>query len=180
MTYEQKRQERISRLNFDTDCGAYGRLFELENAYTNSRKTDIAEQNLTDNFIRFAPKEGTTKKRYIPAESKTNGGRIDELLNGNRAKYVIYKLHLEVSHKAGKRTAGYIEIRDIPAVVIPVGLFIKKLKEFNAIKAVNRNGEFDGYAIQVSSKKWFQWLTSYPVLWNKEIDYSEQMFVGLE
>lgn len=180
MTYEQKRQERISRLNFETDCGAYGRLFELENAYQNSRKTDIAEQNLTDNFIRFVPKEGTTKKRYIPAESKTNGGRVDELLNGNRAKYVIYKLHLEVNHKAGKRTEARTEIRDIPAVVIPVELFIQKLKEFNAIKAVNRNGEFDGYAIQVSSKKWFQWLETYPVRWNKEIDYSESMFAGLE
>lgn len=180
MTYEQKRQERISRLNFETDCGAYGRLFELENAYQNSRKTNISEQNLTDNFIRFIPKAGETKKRYIPAESKTNGGRVDELLNGSRAKYVIYKLHLEVNHKAGKRTEAWSETRDIAARVIPTSLFIRKLKEFNAIKAINRGGELDGYGIQVSSKKWFNWLESYPVLWDKEITYSEEMFTGLE
>lgn len=166
-------------LRNSADDGRHGRAFELACARLNSRKTDVSKQGRVDVSVKFISETG--KAYYVPCEAKTNGGRIDELLNGSKAKYVIYDLHFIQKHKATKTREAWDEHRDLDQpVIIPTDLFLAKLKEFNAIKVINRNGEFDGYGIQVSSKKWFEWLADYPVKFDNENAYEAWEFEGLE
>lgn len=179
MTAKQIREAEKNRLNNPADCGAYGRRFELDCAREKSHKTRVSAQGRTDVYVKFKTENG--KAEYVPCEAKTNGGRIDELLNGSKAQYVIYDLHFVQKHKATKKHEAYDEHRDLKQpVIIPTTLFLEKLKEFNAIKAINRNGELDGYGIQVSSKKWFEWLVDYPVKFDNYSEYEKWEFEGLE
>lgn len=166
-------------LSNHADCGRYGRAFELQCARAKSRKCAVSEQNETDVHVKFIGENGNVY--YVPCEAKTNGGRIDELLSGSKAQYVVYDLHFVQKHKATKKHDAWEEHRDLKQpVIIPKALFLAKLTEFNAIKAINRNGEFDGYGIQVSSKKWFEWLNDYPVKFDNENAYEPWEFEGLE
>lgn len=161
------------------DCGRYGRAFELQCARDKSHKARVSKQGQIDIHVKFISENG--KAYYVPCEAKTNGGRIDELLNGSKAQYVIYDLHFVQKHKASKKHDAYNEYRDLEQpVIIPKALFLAKLIEFNAIKAINRNGELDGYGIQVSSKKWFDWLSDYPVKFDNENAYEVWEFEGLD
>lgn len=162
----------------NADDGRFGRVFELTCARLNSHKTCVSKQGQVDVFVKFI--DGNGKVKYVPCEAKTNGGRIDELLNDSKAKYVIYRLEFVQKHKASKTREAWDEVRTIEPVIIPKALFLAKLKEFNAIKVINRNGEFDGYGIQVSSKKWYEWLADYPVKFDNENAYEEWEFEGLE
>lgn len=147
MTYEEKREIEIRRIlsNF-ADPGRTGKVTEILCARENSRKTTVAKQNEVDVYVKFSI---NGKIRYIPAECKTTGGRIGSLLDGsNKAKYVIYSLDFVQKHKASKTRPEWEEHRHIDPVIIPTDVFIAKLKELNAIKAMNRNGQPDGdYAI---------------------------------
>lgn len=162
----------------NADDGRFGRAFELTCARLNSHKTSVSKQGQVDVSVKFV--DGNGKVKYIPCEVKTNGGRVDELLNGSKAKYVIYRLEFVQKHKASKTREAWDEVRTVDPVIIPKALFLAKLKEFNAIKVINRNGEFDGYGIQVSSKKWYEWLADYPVKFDNENAYEEWEFEGLE
>lgn len=162
----------------NADDGRFGRAFELTCARLNSHKTCVSKQGQVDVSVKFI--DGNGKVKYIPCEAKTNGGRVDELLNGSKAKYVIYRLEFVQKHKASKTREAWDEVRMVEPVIIPKALFLAKLKEFNAIKVINRNGEFDGYGIQVSSKKWYEWLADYPVKFDNENAYEEWEFEGLE
>lgn len=161
------------------DCGRYGRIKELEWTRDKSRKSSVSKQGQVDIHVKFINENG--KAYYVPCEAKTNGGRVDELLNGSKVKYVVYDLHFVQKHKASKKREAWEEHRDLEQpVIIPKSLFLAKLREFNAIKAINRNGELDGYGIQVSSKKWYEWLADYPVKFDNENAYEEWEFEGLE
>lgn len=160
------------------DCGGRGRAFELMCARENSHKYTVAEQNEIDVNIKMLI---NGKIKYIPAEAKTNGGRVDELLNGTtKAKYVIYRL--QYTQKL-KNTEEY---REVPPVIIPVDLFLELLSDVNAIKAINRHGELDGYGIQVSSKKLYLRLLDYidnygeSVLFDNEKTFEDWELEGLE
>ena len=175
---EQRAQAIQHHLNNTSDCGRFGRAFELECARAKSRKTRVAEQNEIDVYIKMYVND---KVAYVPAECKTNGGRIDELLNGTtKAKYIIYRLEFTQKLKNSS------EVRAIPPVVIPVELFLEMLEDVNAIKAINKRGEFDGYGIQVSSKKMFLRLSEYidnygdAVLFDNEKVFDDWAFEGLE
>lgn len=168
----------VKHLMNSADDGRFGRAFELSCARANSRKTSVSKQGQVDVSVKFI--DGNGKVKYVPCEAKTNGGRVDELLNGSKTKYVIYRLEFVQKHKASKTREAWDEVRTVEPVIIPKALFLAKLKEFNAIKAINRNGEFDGYGIQVSSKKWYEWLADYPVKFDNESTYEEWEFEGLE
>lgn len=174
------RNANIARhLKNSSDYGRFGRAFELKCARTNSRKTSVSKQGQIDVHVKFISENGKTY--YVPCEAKTNGGRIDELLNGSKAKYVIYDLHFVQKHKATKKHDAWEEHRDLEQpVIIPKALFLAKLTEFGIIKAINKKGKFDGYGIQASSKKWFDWLSDYPVKFDNENAYEAWEFEGLE
>ena len=168
----------VKHLMNNADDGRFGRAFELTCARLNSRKTSVSKQGQVDVSVKFI--DGNGKVKYVPCEAKTNGGRVDELLNGSKAKYVIYRLDFVQKHKASKTREAWDEVRTVAPVIIPKALFLAKLKEFNAIKVINRNGEFDGYGIQASSKKWYEWLSDYPVKFDNENAYEAWEFEGLE
>ena len=174
----ERNANRARHLTNTADDGRFGRAFELECARTNSRKTRVSKQGQVDVSVKFAGNNG--KPKYEPCEAKINGGRIDELLNGSKAKYVIYRLEFVQKHKASKTHDAWEEVRTVEPVIIPKDLFLAKLREFNAIKVINREGKFDGYGIQVRKKKWYEWLAEYPVKFDNENTYEEWEFEGLD
>ena len=179
MTALEKRKEEIFRhLENLNDDGREGKAFELECARRKSRKVKVSEQNQIDISIKM---EINGKIRYIPAECKTNGGRVDEMLNGtSKAKFIIYRLDFK------QKLKNSVDERKIPPVIIPVDLFLAMLRDCNAIKVINRNGEFDGYGIQCSSKKMFLRLAEYvenygeSVLFDNEKTFEDWALEGLE
>lgn len=159
------------------DCGRFGRAFEMACARPNSRKTRVSAQGRADVSVRY-------NGRYVPAECKTNGGRVDDLLSGtNKSKFVIYQLTFIQKHKATKKHGAWEEVRKVPAVIIPTGLFLNMLRECNALKEVRHGGVVDGIAIQPSSKQMFERLTAYienyQLTFSNTAEYESWMFEGV-
>ena len=182
---EQIRIEKAGHyLENTADSGRMGRAFELSCARIHSKKTCVSKQGQNDISIKI---EINGKIRYIPAECKTNGGRIDDLLNGtNKSPFIIYRLQFVQKHKATKKAAEWEEVRSIPAIIVPTKLFLQMIVECNALKAINHNGVQDGIGIQPSSKKMYERLTAYIdnygdcVLFDRERTYADFDFLGLE
>ena len=172
-----------NELSNTANCGAYGRAFEIACARPASRKTYVAKQGQTDVSIRVVI---NGKVRYMPAECKTNGGRVNDLLDGsNKSSFVIYKLDFVQKHKATKKAEAWDEIRSVPALLIPTALFTAMLIECNAIKEIRHGGEVDGIGIQPSSKRMFERLSTYAenfpdMIFSPENEYEDWMFEGLE
>lgn len=183
--FETIRNEKTAEILQNTaDNGRFGRAFELSCARVKSHKTTVSKQGQSDISVKM---EINGKIRYIPAECKTNGGRIDDLLTGkNKSGFVIYRLEFTQKHKATKTAPAREEKRLVPAVIVPTNLFLQMLTECNAIKAVAHNGIQDGLAIQPSSKKMFERLTAYIenygecVLFDRQRTYADFDFEGLE
>lgn len=179
MTIQEKRAKAIQYHESNTkDQGGRGRAFELMCAREKSHKCKVAEQNENDAYIKM---EVNGKIVYVPAECKTNGGRVDELLNGTtKAKYVIYRLEFT------QKLKNSVDDRIVPPVVIPTNLFLETLQEINAIKAINKKGVLDGYGIQVSSKRLYLRLLEYIdnygdcVLFDNEKTFEDWAFEGIE
>ena len=162
--------------NYKAD-GCMGCIAEILSATKGSKKETISNAGKSDVSIKYRSASG----RIVPVncERKTNGGRIQTLetefsaAEEIKGKYVIYSL--DVCNK----NTGNVR-RHIPAVVIPRKLFIEKLIEFNAIKAMYHNHVCDGYGIQCSSKKWYLWLSDYPIVFDRNAVYCDEDFEGLE
>lgn len=154
------------------DNGAAGRVFELMNARDGSMKCGVSKGKQADNYVSIIQPDGS-KKRY-ELESKTNGGRVDEVmekLDNGRDFFVAYSLSI-----CNKNTCN--KVRETAAIICPASEFIAALEECEALKTVNgRDGTQNGIAIQVSKKSWFEWVDSYPVKWDKDFDYSWFDFV---
>lgn len=183
--FEQIRKENIVKvLENKNDSGRFGRAFELECARTFSKKTSVSKQGQIDVAVKIMI-DG--KAKYLPAECKTNGGRVNDLLDGsNKSAFVIYRLDFTQKFKATKTAPAREEIRHIPPVIIPTALFVAMLTECKAIKAVNHGGVQDGIAIQPSSKKMYERLVAYidnygdAVLFDNAKTYEAWDFEGLE
>lgn len=173
--YQTMRASEIARhtANADHDCGWWGRVKELEYASENSRKTRVSKQGQADIFVHIG-----SIKVNIPAEVKTNGGRIESLRKPNAPRYVVYTMRYIQKHKAGKHTEAYEELREIDPVLIPTAVFLAALDRFGATKSTN--GKNPEEAIQVSSKKFFEWLLDWPIPYEPGTVYTEDDFEGLE
>lgn len=177
--YENARRQAIAfHENNLKDSGGRGKAFEIACAREKSHKTRVAEQNEIDVHIKM---EINGKIAYVPAECKTNGGRVDEMLNGTtKAKFVIYRLEFT------QKLKNSVDVRIVPPVVIPTDLFMAMLENLGIIKAINRNGVLDGYGIQVSSKKLYITLQNYiedyaeAVLFDNSKTFEEWELEGLE
>ena len=154
------------------DNGAAGRVFELMNARDGSTKCGVSKGKQPDNYISILQEDGS-KIRY-ELESKTNGGRVDEVMEKlarGREFFVAYSLSI-----CNKNTGN--KVRETAPIVCPASTFIAALEECGALKAVNgKDGTPNGIAIQVSKKSWFEWVDSYPVKWDRDFDYSWFDFV---
>lgn len=149
------------------DNGAAGRVFELMNARDGSIKCGVSKGKTADNYVSIIQPDGS-KIRY-ELESKTNGGRVDEVMEKlarGREFFVAYSLSI-----CNKNTCN--KVRETAAIICPASEFIAALEECGALKVVNgRDGTPNGIAIQVSKKSWFEWVDSYPVKWDRDFDYS--------
>lgn len=184
MTIKEQRTNAIAReLNNAHNPGAMGRAFELSCARAGSRKTCVSKQGKVDVSVKVVV---NGKAKYLPAECKTNGGRVDDLLSGsNKSAFVIYQLTFVQKHKATKKADAWEETRSVPAVIVPTALFLQMLTECNAIKAIAHGGVQDGIAIQPSSKRMYERLTAYienfpDMVFSPETTYEDWMFEGLE
>lgn len=167
------RAQDSARYNPAIDSGYFGRVFENQCARPKSRKKSVSSAGKADVHIKY-------NGRYIPAEVKTNGGRVDSLIDGtNKSKFVIYVMDYTQRHKAGKKTEAWEERRTVGPLIIPTGLFLNCLQEVNAIKTVNKHGEYDGLGIQVSSQKLYKRLLQWPVEYDRTRDYTSADFEGL-
>lgn len=167
MTKYQKQRNTLANkyLANANDDGRFGRAFELECASAYSRKSRVGLNGEKDVYIHF-------EKGNVPAECKTNGGRIASLLADNAPKFVIYRYRYVAKLKGGD------EVREIDPVIIPTEVFISRLIEFNAIKSTN--GKNPEPAIQVSNKKFFEWLLDWPIPYTPGTHYTADDFEGLE
>lgn len=174
----ERRQLVIENLkNSNNYCGKNGCIFEVECARKASRKLSVSKQGQTDVFVRFATEKGY---KYLPCECKTNGGRVDDLLNGtNKSKFVIYRLDFTQKHKATKKHGAWEEVRHVDPVIIPTELFCAVLRHFGAVKTVAHKGVVDGLAIQPSNKRLYEWLLDYPITFNNDATYTADDFEGL-
>ena len=184
MTIKEKRITAIQyELSNIANCGAYGRAFELMCAREKSRKACVSKQGQVDVSVKVIV---NGKARYMPAECKVNGGRVETLLDGsNKSAFVIYELNFTQKHKATKKAVAWEEIRSVPALLIPTALFTAMLIDCNAIKEIRHGGEVDGIGIQPSSKRMYERLTAYAenypdMVFSPETDYEDWMFEGLE
>ena len=170
---EKIRATEIARhfANRQFDDGALGRVFELECASKYSRKTKVSIQGKADVYVKF-------EKGSVPAECKTNGGRIANLRKANAPKFVIYKLDFVQKHKASKSREAWEEVRHIDPVIIPTAVFLNALDRFGATKSTN--GKNPEEAIQVSSKKLYEWLLDWCIPYNPDYRYTADDFEGLE
>ena len=182
MTINEQKTTYINGLNPNND-GYNGIVFEMSCARKKSRKTCVSKQGQVDVSVKVIV---NGKARYMPAECKTNGGRVNDLLDGsNKSRFVIYKLDFTQKHKATKKADAWNEVRSVPALLIPTELFTAMLIDCNAIKEIRHGGEVDGIGIQPSSKRMFERLTAYAenfpdMVFSPETDYEDWMFEGLE
>ena len=183
--YERIRNEEIARILANTaDTGRFGRVKELQRARKLSKKTAVSKQGKTDNYVAIRYDE---KIRYIGAESKINGGRVEKILDGSqKEKFVIYSLEFTQKYKATKSAPAREEKREIPDIVIPTDLFRSLLLELKCYKDIAHGGKVDGIGIQPSSKKLYERLTAYienygeSVLFDPDRIYDSWELEGLE
>lgn len=157
--------------------GCMGCINEILTATSHSKKAHVSNAGKHDCYIKFRTADG--KIIPVPCERKTNGGRIQsfesefskaEKMTG---RYVIYSM--DVCNSG----TNYVR-RHVDPVVIPMQLFIDKLYEFNAVKAINKGGELNGFGIQVTCKPLYLWLCDWPVVYDRDAVYTDEDFEGLE
>lgn len=171
--YEKIRESEILRHaeNIGRDDGARGRIFEITCASVHSRKTRVSKQGQADIYIHF-------ERGNYAAECKTNGGRIGSLRKPKAPRFVVYQLDFVQKHKASKTRDAWEEVRHVPAVLIPTEVFLAALDRFGATKSTN--GKNPEEAIQVSSKKFYEWLLDWPIPYTPGLHYTADDFEGLE
>lgn len=153
--------------------GLLGCLIELFACSENSPKKRVSAQGRIDSRIRF--RNGNGNIDYIPVEVKINGGRIENM----SGSYTVYCLAVTQKHKGSKKTNGmdWEERRLIKPVVIPTKLFLSYLEEIGATKSTN--GTHPQTAIQCSSKKLYEALLAWPILYDRTKTYCADDFEDL-
>lgn len=168
---EEKRAEKAEYYgkqdfrNDDSQNGANGIRFEFECHSSRDKRDKIGKNKNDDISVYIDLGNGYCRKER--AECKTNGGRIDHIIEAvekGKEFMVIYELALMNSTTGGK----YVYI---PAVYCPASKFIEILTDCKAIKTVNKKGEFDGYAIQPSKRNFWKALEQLPRFRKNEFLY---------
>lgn len=151
--------------NAANDSGAYGRIIEISSHTAKSRKISVASQGKRDTSVKMLV---NGKIRYIAAEVKTNGGRIENLYKKGAPRFVVYSMNFHNSLAA----------RELAPILIEREKFLQVLQECGAIKSTN--GKNPEHAIQVTSKKLYLRLADYPIPYEPDTVYTEADFEGLE
>lgn len=169
--YDELRAIEAQRFDPKRDPGAMGRRYELECARPLSKKIKVSKQGETDVFIRLDGK-------YVKAEVKTNGGRIQGFMESSKSKYIIYRLQAEQYRKPTKAHPDGFHVRwECESVIVPREQFIQALLECKAIK--HTNGKNDELAIQPFNRPFEARLKAWPVKFDRMRDYTSADFEGL-
>lgn len=173
--YEIARLEKIAwyEARMATFSGAKGCIAELLSVTKDSTKVAVSKQGEVDVYVHLG-----SKYANIPAERKTNGGRIASLREPDAPRFVVYSMDFIQRHKACKKRDAWDERRIIDPVLIPTPVFLAALDRFGATKSTN--GKHPEEAIQVSSKAFFEWLLDWPIPYINGTVYQESDFEGLE
>lgn len=148
----------------ENDDGAFGRIVELSSHTEKSRKTRVSKQGEKDTSIKFSV---NGKTRYIAAEVKTNGGRIEGLYSPNAPKFVIYSMNV----------CNSLATYNTSKKVFPTAVFLEMLETLNAIKSTN--GTNPERAIQAVSKKLYTAVSDWSIEYNPNATYTADDFEGL-
>lgn len=172
-TSQQKaRAQEMRRHLASTSDGRFGCIDELLSTTDKSSKVRVSKQGKADTAIKWRNEQGKVTNR--PAERKTNGGRIGEMIDRlakGKDTLVIYSLDICNSNTKGKR-------RIVEPVIIPFSVFYNCLIECNALKQTN--GEHNEFAIQVTSKKLYDRLLDYPIPYEPNTIYCADDFEDIE
>lgn len=123
--------------------GAFGRAHETLARRPRSNKLAVSGHNENDCYVMIDGKR-------VPCESKTNGGRIDDI----KTRYIVYTLCVHNSQ-------ADMEIRP---KIMRADAFVSALYEMNAVKEIRHRGIVDGHGIQVLSRKLWSYL-------DEQLDY---------
>lgn len=138
---ERAEKMRYYLSNFANDNGAFGRLFELATARARSNKDRVSAQGKADTFVKVV-RDG--RAVYMPAEVKTNGGRIESLYAKNAVRLVVVALCF--SNSTGTRF--------LMPKILPTAEYLEILEECGAIKMTN--GTRNERAVQPSNKSMYE------------------------
>ena len=153
--------------------GLLGCLIELFACCEKSPKKQVSSQGKADSRIRYRNANGNID--YIPVEVKTNGGRIENM----SGSYTIYCLAYTQKHKGSKKSGGldWEERRVVKPVVVPTKMFLAFLESIGATKSTN--GTHPQKAIQCSSKKLYEALMAWPIVYDRKAVYCADDFEDL-
>lgn len=150
-TNTDTRAERVENMeryaSNESDCGGNGKAFEIACASVFSARTTYAKQGQTDRTMQY-------NGARVSVEVKSNGGRIDNILQSD---FVLYGFDICNSTTKGKRRACDI-------IFCPSAVFLDALEKCGAVKDIYHAHKVDGRAIQPSKKAFYEWLTNYPVI----------------
>lgn len=159
------------------NSGAGGCSQELKNATPASRKTDVSAQGKIDNYVSIY---SDGKAHRYEAESKTNGGRLDHIIElatamrkGKRTAFVLYTLDV------CNANTGY-SLRHADTIIVPADVFMNAVERIGAVKTNRHNGVIRGYSLQHTLKAWYDWCVEYPVKYQPTERYEAWEFVGVE
>lgn len=123
------------------DSGAFGKATEILTRRSTSTKTTVASNGKPDTFI-------TVDGHRRHCESKTNGGRIDEI----HGTYIVYTLDVHRSNADKYITPRVVSVDTFLSMLITNGwtCFIKNKKSG------------DGMGIDITKRGFWRWLESLP------------------
>lgn len=153
--------------------GLLGCLIELFACSEKSPKMKVAAQGEKDSRLRF--RNGNGNIDYVPIEVKSNGGRIAHM----SGSYTVYCLAFTQKYKPSKSNnwQGAEERRVVKPVVIPTKIFLDFLYDNGIVKSTN--GKQPEPAIQCSSKKLYEALKAWPIVYDRKAIYCADDFEDL-
>lgn len=164
-------------LSNQSDCGRWGKVFEMLNVSDTARKTYVAAQGKFDGYFNF---EGKRKA----VEYKTNGGRIGGLYRMTKPEnqYIIYTMDFVTRQTYRKDgTPRKVKFYVVEPIILKVSDFLAILEHCGATKVIEHKGKGDKeIAVQGDSAKLAKCLADYPITFDPNKQYTEADFEDLE
>lgn len=153
-------------------CNAFGIDTEIAMRRPGTSLEGLSDASRADCYIMYRA-EGWSKPMPVRAEVKTNGGRINHLFGNTKDKFVIYAMDV-----CNKNTQYFR--RQVPAKIIPLGLFLTVIEQLKAWKTVSHEGKVNGIALQHTLKPFYLWLADYPIEYSNTTNYTWEDFQDLQ
>lgn len=151
------------------DSGAGGKKFELLQTRDTSTKKGVSGESKVDNYMNL-------EHHAQAVEMKTNSGEITTTLAkvaSGKGGYIVYSLEMNNANTSHKW-------RVVPAVIMKAETFVRMATECECIRAKKTSRGTITYALEASSKKWYNALNAYientGLIYDKNAVYTKDMF----